>query len=194
MALYVSKAEAARRQIDAAVRMLFTAEDFLAVHTVVSAALGLVRDLADKRGIGFKSELRTALGQVVRSSRGLDLDSEAGKDLLDRIFNQTFPKALQEKNKAANFLKHADRNPREFLFESTLETEFHLAEACHYFSSLGFELTPEMIAFLFWWHRKTPKDDSEALHTSMGALHLLDRDAQLVVGTALLEFFRRKQA
>ncbi len=48
--VYISKEAAAQRQIDAAVRMLFSDEDELAIHTVAAAAYRVVRDLREKRG------------------------------------------------------------------------------------------------------------------------------------------------
>lgn len=48
--LYITKLEAARRQIDAAIRMVFDNEDELAVHTVASAGYRILRDLLQKKG------------------------------------------------------------------------------------------------------------------------------------------------
>ena len=45
----VNKIEAVRRQLDAAIRMLFANEDPLAIHTLSMAAFRILRDLAGKR-------------------------------------------------------------------------------------------------------------------------------------------------
>ena len=45
----ITKPTAAQRQIDAAIRILFSGEDVLAVHTVVAAAHRIVLDLREKR-------------------------------------------------------------------------------------------------------------------------------------------------
>jgi hypothetical protein len=49
--IYVTKVEAARRQVNAAIRMSFLNEDKLAIHTVVAAAYRVLRDLLEKRGV-----------------------------------------------------------------------------------------------------------------------------------------------
>lgn len=48
--IHVTKLEAARRQLCAAIRMFFAGADELAIHTVASAARGVVSDLRKQRG------------------------------------------------------------------------------------------------------------------------------------------------
>ena len=48
--LEITKPTAAQRQIDAAIRLLFSDEDALAVHTVAAAAHRIALDLAENRG------------------------------------------------------------------------------------------------------------------------------------------------
>ena len=48
--LKVNKPESARRQIDAAVRMLFNGGDAVACATLAGAAYRIVRDLAEQTG------------------------------------------------------------------------------------------------------------------------------------------------
>jgi hypothetical protein len=48
--LYVTKLAAAQRQLHAAIRMTFLAENELAIHTVVSASYRILRDLKRRRG------------------------------------------------------------------------------------------------------------------------------------------------
>ena len=54
------KLEAARRQLNAAIRMTFANEDELAIHTVAAAAYGIVRDLLGTRGRSNSEELYAA--------------------------------------------------------------------------------------------------------------------------------------
>lgn len=49
MSIGITKTVAAQRQIDAAIRIMFSGEDPLAVHTVVAAAFGIVKELTKKR-------------------------------------------------------------------------------------------------------------------------------------------------
>ena len=62
-----SKLAAARRQLDAAIRMLFSGEDVLAVHTVASAATTILRDIAESRDLPLLKEvLENGLSAVYR--------------------------------------------------------------------------------------------------------------------------------
>jgi len=45
----VNKIEAARRQIDAAIRLLFDNEDPIAIHTLIMAGFRILRDIAEKQ-------------------------------------------------------------------------------------------------------------------------------------------------
>ena len=53
----VSKVEAARRQIDVAIHMLFSEEDPLAIHTLAGAAFQILRDLADKKSDSYMKKI-----------------------------------------------------------------------------------------------------------------------------------------
>ncbi len=90
--LRTNKPDAARRQLDAAIRMLFSNEDALAIHTIACAADRILRDLADKSG---KSKFHEAL--KTRIKPGME---------------KQFWAAM---NKSANYLKHADTYPDELL-------------------------------------------------------------------------------
>ena len=45
--LYVNKLEAARRQLDAAIRMFLMDEDCLAIHSLAAASYRVLRDLLE---------------------------------------------------------------------------------------------------------------------------------------------------
>ena len=87
-----NKTEAARIQIEAAIRLLFSGEDPIVVHTLAAAGFRIVRDLAhagDKGGT-------------------------------QRMFKNLFKPGMEGKfwkgiNRAANFLKHADDDPDDAL-------------------------------------------------------------------------------
>lgn len=49
--IHVTKLLAAKRQVQAAIRMYFQPEDELAVHTVAAAAYGLLKDIKKFRGM-----------------------------------------------------------------------------------------------------------------------------------------------
>jgi len=61
--LRINKPDTARRQLDAAIRMLFSNEDPVAIYSVVGAADRIVRDLAEKSG---KSRCHETIKQMIR--------------------------------------------------------------------------------------------------------------------------------
>jgi hypothetical protein len=128
MKSHTTKPDAVRRQLEAAIRMLFSGEDPLAVHTVAAAAFRIVRDLAEKSG---KSSFHESVKQMIRP----------GKE--NKFWGML--------NKSVNFLKHADSDPTEMLeLEEELNDDF-IGIACLYYESLGNKLTPIMVAYMGWW-------------------------------------------
>lgn len=87
----VTKLEAAQRQIDAAIMMLYRGDDPVAVHTVISAACRIMRDLCSKA------------------------DSPNWRKLDEAIIPGKQKQAWKDFARAANFFKHADRDPDDIL-------------------------------------------------------------------------------
>ena len=74
--LPIDKAAAARRQINAAIRLFFLEEDPLAVYTIAAAARRLVMDLASKSN----SASRESLEHYMASEMASHLLKEQGHD------------------------------------------------------------------------------------------------------------------
>jgi hypothetical protein len=134
--VHINKLLAAKRQLQAAIRMYFQPEDELAVHTVAAAAYGLLKDIKKSRGMseaadnyliaifyavrdfrrgalpshlahdpGFMAEVERLAEQftpITASSQLADVRASIGPELERQYWNDT--------NRAANFLKHADRD------------------------------------------------------------------------------------
>ena len=122
----LNKPEAARRQIDAAIRMLFSGEDPVAVHTLAMAGFRVLRDLA-----------------------------EHAKSPIDILINSMMPEKDGELwrhiNSLSNFLKHADKDPYEI--HDPVEEEINdvvLCLAVQYYQALGYQPTQEMSALITW--------------------------------------------
>jgi len=96
----LSKIDAARRQLDASIRMLFNGEDILAVHTVAAAAGTIIKDIA----------LAKFPGQ----------SWHAGAMQVNKLDAKTYFNIM---NAAANFLKHANQDPEGAWHFSPTETE-----------------------------------------------------------------------
>jgi hypothetical protein len=135
--IHLTKLAAAQRQLRAAVRMFFAGEDDLAIHTVASAAYRVLSDLKAERGKDEVGDyyLTTIFYAVREYRRGtlpgyLANDPEAMKwireiaeqlpiyastkfeDIAASVSSEVTGEFWRKRNKVANFLKHADRDPK----------------------------------------------------------------------------------
>lgn len=135
--VHITKLAAAERQLRAGIRMYFAGEDQLAVHTVASAAYRLLADLKAERGMDEAASVHLAsIFYVIRDYRRGNLPNDTTSDAefmkwVQEIAEQlpiradskfedvsvTLPRELvgqfwNQRNKIANFLKHADHDSR----------------------------------------------------------------------------------
>ena len=169
----VNKSEAARRQLDSAIRMLFQNEDSVAIHTLCMAAFRILRDLADKRG-------DILIHQITKAIVKTGMEKE-------------FWSVLQS---PANFFKHADRDADAILNDMDEEVnDIAMFLTCHYYQNLGYQLTPEMMVLMFWvnvMHPNYLREDiqevmKEELSNARGWLVGQSRQEQLSVCRQLLQ-------
>ena len=127
--------------------MFFFEWDVVSQHTLISAAHGIVYDLAKKRGIG---------GSIKDSTL---ISPHARKDFIKAV------------NFAQNFLKHADRDSgRKMVFRYNA-SPFYLFDAVRLFVLLYRTPTYTMKVFLMWFQLQYPgllcfesfKDDLEKI-------------------------------
>ena len=169
MIITCSKSDAARRQLDEAIAMLFADRDPLPVRTLVSAAHTILSDLVEIKRPG--SSWRTSLVESSGLSR---------------------KEAFSVLNAVNNYLKHADRDHEEQLTFSEDETDhvifFATLECCE----LEYPLSIAMQAFQIWYLAAYPEqlgEDCEPVRTSKSAfndLHKLKRTEQLAEGLRFL--------
>ena len=138
--VHVTKLAAARRQLLESIRMFFAGQDELAVHTVASAAYGIIKDLKTQRGRDEAGDyFLTMIFYAVRSYRRGTLPPRLAEDLkfmdwvskmaerlpitastqYDEVKVHLDPETTRQfwtrTNRAANFLKHADRDAADSL-------------------------------------------------------------------------------
>jgi hypothetical protein len=172
----INKLDAARRQIETAIELHFENRDQVSVHTLACAGGRIVRDMCEQK----KTPMWTTFKQWVRP----------GKD----------GEYLALLNRAANFFKHADRDPEEILDHVKEEfNDFTIFLAVLHYVDLGNAATKPMIAFLCWFnvmypdliiggtpvkatlqkiHLSSVKDASRAANSMLG-LSLLRQDVNL---------------
>lgn len=184
----ITKLSAAQRQIDAAIRILFSGEDALAVHTVVAAAHSIVLDLAEKRNVTpYTESIGQAIATLYRQRFGEAIPNDKLQHWVARFEEKHFRPFW---NRPANFLKHADRDPGEVLDQDSLETDTLLLVSCATYMELGLEYTPEMNAFCRWHCAIYPREDGDEIKTDSGYVHDLSRVHQLEFGDFMLSHYR----
>jgi hypothetical protein len=183
--VHINKIAAAGRQLDAAIRMFFGKEDDLAIHTLGYAAFRILRDVTEKRGRNFTADLlRNGVFAIAkRYSDGVLSEAElkliAHTPLMDAIrkigddikgqgdkFDRSTINVLMNKrseqrawpSKAANFLKHADRDSEDFLAINDLNNESILIGASISYLQLMQNATPEMRAYMAYWSVKNEEE------------------------------------
>jgi hypothetical protein len=125
----LTKADAARRQLQTAIRLFFMEGDLVSVHTLASAAQEVLRDLLKAKGLPSPS------------IKDIDLIPEDKKKLW-----------FQAVNHEQNFFKHADRDPDGILVYNPDLTPYVLYDASLLFSTLNKGvLVVDVAAFLVWF-------------------------------------------
>ena len=188
----ITKLSAAQRQIDAAIRILFSGEDALAVHTVVAAAHGIVSDLAKKRNVTpghtpYTESIGKAMATLYRQRFGITIPNRKLRYWAAQFEKEHFRPHL---NRPANFLKHADQDAGKVLDQDGLQTDTLLLFSCVTYTELGLEYTPEMTAFCRWHLAVYPHEDGDAIKTDAGYVHDLSRAHQLEFGDFMLSHYR----
>jgi hypothetical protein len=124
----INKLDAARRQLDVAIRMTFSGEDPVAIHATAAGAHRIIRDICKKRG-DIESYLRFT-----------DWIAEGHEKEFWRHFNAS-----------ANFIKHADDDVNEIHDMDDELSDFLIAFASKWYRDLGNTLSLEMRVFVGWW-------------------------------------------
>ena len=126
----ITKLSAAQRQIDAAIRILFSGEDILAVHTVVAAAHRIVLDLAEKRNLApYTESIRTTIATLYRQRFEEIIPNHKLQHWTAQFEKKYFRPYL---NRPANFLKHADQDAGKVLDQDSIANRHTLAGLVRY--------------------------------------------------------------
>ena len=128
--LKISKLDAAKRQIETAIRLYFSNADPISIHTLTMSAYNVLRDLNKNRG-------------------GNPL---LGKELiLDYVKEDKLNEFKKMINKAENFFKHADKNHEETVDFNPNQSEFYILEACWTYYRLSGEFPPLFKLYQGWY-------------------------------------------
>ena len=150
--LHISKLEAAKRQLETAIRIYFSSGDPVSIHTLTAAAYNVVRDINKQRG-----------GAKLFAKEGfIDYIKEGHEKEVRAIIN-----------KAENFFKHADRDHDSTIEFNPAQSEFYILEACSVYAKLSGEFPPLFKLYQSWFiatHQHWFKfPDEQRRMISMGA-------------------------
>jgi hypothetical protein len=159
----ISKLDAARRQLDTAIRLYFMGRDPVSIQTLAAAAFEILKDLDehgpktgtfyDRLQVNVKPEYREFVADLFR--------------------------------KPQNFFKHADRDPHDILEFTLASPEYFLASACEKYKELAVEQSPEMLTYVIWFSFQNPE-----VLTPLFALHFAElRGKRKYSPDQRLEFF-----
>ena len=124
----ISKLDAAKRQLEAFIRMYFHFGDMVSMHTLVGAAFGIIADINQKRG-----------------------GSPTFHDALIKRVKPEYVKEVQQKlNEAQNFFKHADRDHDSTLEFNPSSTELMAMDACMKYLEITGENPPLFKIYHGW--------------------------------------------
>ncbi len=127
-ALSVGKLDAAKRQLETAIRLYFNYDDPVSIHTLCAAAYNVIRDLNAKRD-----------GEPMLKDLWRLLDTREAKEFKQLI------------SKAENFFKHANRDPDARYTLNPEETEVLLLEATQRYLQLTGERPALMFVYTTWY-------------------------------------------
>ena len=147
----LTKLEAARRQIETAVRLYFLGGDTVSIHTLAAAGCNLLVNLCTHRGANSPLLLANMIGAFVKP--------EHHKKVRDTI------------RAPENFFKHADRDPEGSIIFNPESSEFFLLEAIEAYATLTGEIPASFSTFRMWWLLQHPdllKDPPEHLMRYLG--------------------------
>jgi len=128
--LLISKLDAAKRQLETAIRIYFSSGDPVSIHTLTAAAYNVVRDVNKNMG-----------GEKLLAKEGfLEYIKEGHEQEVWEIIN-----------KAENFFKHADRDHDSTIEFNPAQSEFLILEACSVYAKLSGEFPPLFKLYQSWF-------------------------------------------
>ena len=131
----VSKLDAAKQQLETAIRLYFSDGEPVSIHTLTAAAYNILRDVTKHKGL----EPMLIKGQM-----------------LDYVIPE-YRKMIAEKTvEAENFFKHADRDHEATLDFNPDMSEFLIIDACAQYKKLAGEEPPLFLIYRVWFTANRP--------------------------------------
>ena len=133
--IYISKLDAAKRELEMAIRLFFSNSDMVAVYSLAAAAHEILRGLCTKQKI--KSFIKDTMVSMIKKEK----QGEYWKMI----------------TRAQNFFKHAEKDHDQLLKFYLEPTEYFLWDACGMYQTLTKESPPLIQVFNMWFYLKNPR-------------------------------------
>jgi hypothetical protein len=127
--IYISKLDAAKRQLDVAINLFFRSGDPVSIHTLTAAAYDVLI------GLG-------------KTAKVVDLGI---KDVELYVKEEHQKEYLAIVNKAQNFFKHSDKDPKEIIEFDPDSTTLFLLSAVKLYIELTKEKPNNMLIYTHWF-------------------------------------------
>jgi hypothetical protein len=131
--LKVSKTDAAKRQLETAIRLWFHSGEPVSIHTLAAAAHQILHDIGVKRGVAT----------ILRNPQ--NIRPEYRKEFREIV------------SRYENFFKHADKDPDALLDFNPQATEMQLLDAVLTYEILTQECAPILNTFKAWMFFQNPR-------------------------------------
>jgi hypothetical protein len=129
----ISKTDAAKRQLETAIRLWFFSGEPTSIHTLAAAALQVLHDLGRKGGVS----------SILRNPPNIRPEYKK--------------RVLESFSRYENFFKHADKDPNALLEFNPEGTEIFMLDAVLTYESLTQEAVPMFSTFKAWIFIQKPE-------------------------------------
>lgn len=166
--IQISKLDAAKRQLETAVKLYFNDLDPVSIHTLSFAAHSILSDL-NKKSSGTPFIL----------------------DFINLVKKEYRSEVRKKVNNAKNFFKHADRDPYSNIEFYVELNEFILFDACEGYQILTNEKVPPFIIYRGWFNYIHPivdyKDNRREILKNEYGNNKLKFYTELLAGSGIIK-------
>ncbi len=129
MKIFISKLDAAKRQLETSLRIFFNNSDFVSIHTLTHASYEILTQLCASRGI--ENIINEGIKKFIREDKREELKIKL--------------------NEAKNFFKHSGRDSDKNIEFNPEINPILLWDSCRLYKILTTEHTPVMSVFHVWF-------------------------------------------
>ncbi len=152
----ITKIDAARRQLEAAIKLFFHEGDPVAIHTLVRAAVGIIDPI---------QKLHGKIGPITST-----------EELFEQYVKDEYLQSVRKKHRTPqNFFKHADKDPDAILNFDSSVIELELFFAINGYQSITGDVTALMMLMRTWIYQSMPgmfKHEREARLFAMASMSI----------------------